>query len=52
MTPTLNNDALYRDFVNNFLSIERFAEYYDLDEKEAETFINHHRELVKERGYY
>jgi hypothetical protein len=30
---------LYLDWVNNFLTIERFAEYYGLDEDDAKDLL-------------
>ena len=30
---------LYLDWVNNFLSIERFAEYYGLDDDDAKALL-------------
>ena len=30
---------LYRDWVNNFLTVERFAEYYNLSIEDAEWVI-------------
>ena len=42
---------LYRDYFNNFLSLERFAEYYQIaTEEKAHRVINLGR-LLHERGY-
>ena len=30
---------LYLDWVNNFLTIEKFSEYYGLDEEDAKTLL-------------
>lgn len=30
---------LYLDWVNNFLTIEKFSEYYGLDEKDAKQLL-------------
>jgi len=30
---------LYLDWVNNFLTLERFAEYYGLDEEDAKQLL-------------
>ena len=35
--------AIYRDWVNNFLTVSRFAEYYALSETEASELIDRHR---------
>ena len=35
----------YLDYVNNFLTVEGFAEYYGLDADEAGGFLNVAREL-------
>ena len=37
---------LYLEYVNNFLTIERFAEYYGFTVIEAEKIINKGRELL------
>lgn len=31
---------IYLDYFNNFLTINRFAEYYDIEPDEARTLIN------------
>ena len=33
----------YLDYVNNFLTVERFAEYYNMSIQEAEKFINSYK---------
>lgn len=39
--------GLYLDWVNNFLTLARFAEYYDLDRDTAERVIRLGRVLHK-----
>jgi hypothetical protein len=34
------NEFMYLDYVNNFLTVERFAEYYDLTIEEANLIID------------
>ena len=41
---------LYLDYLNDFLTIERFAEYYDLSVTQATTLINLGREYHEERA--
>lgn len=36
---------VYMDWVNNFLTVEFFAEYYGLTDKQAETLINLARDV-------
>jgi hypothetical protein len=36
---------LYIDYCNNFLTVEYFAEYYDLSDEEANFVINNGRIL-------
>ena len=47
MTPL---QTIYLDWVNNFLSVECFARYYMIPEKDAKQLIdicrNHHEDLV------
>lgn len=31
---------LYLDWVNNFLTVERFAEHYNMEERQAEEIID------------
>jgi hypothetical protein len=41
-------ESIYLDWKNNFLTLERFAEYYETDVMDAKTFlhnINHAWEL-------
>ena len=33
----------YLDYINNFLTVEAFSEYYNMDIKEAEDFINSYK---------
>jgi hypothetical protein len=40
---------LYLDWVNNFLTVERFAEYYGLDTNEAEKQILIGRKIHNQR---
>ena len=37
--------GLYIDYVNNFLTVDKFAEYYRLTNESAEFIINKGREL-------
>lgn len=43
---------LYLDFVNNFLTISRFAEYYEIGEKQATAIIKKGRVRVNKLGVY
>lgn len=36
---------LYLDYVNNFLTVERFAEYYEIEESQAVLIIEQGRKL-------
>ena len=36
---------MYLDWVNNFLTIECFAEYYEIEEDTARAIINEGREI-------
>lgn len=36
---------MYLDFVNNFLSVEKFAEHYGISEDTAGTILKSEREL-------
>jgi len=36
----MTNSALYLDWLNNFLTLERFAEYYGITLEEAAIVIN------------
>jgi hypothetical protein len=40
-----NRERLYLDYVNNFLTVDRFAEYYALSIKTANEVINEGRIL-------
>ena len=39
----LINGAMFNDWVNNFLTVKRFAEYYEISESEALTLIETER---------
>jgi hypothetical protein len=43
---------MYLDYVNNFLSVSRFAEYYNISERQANSIIESGRKYLKEDGYY
>jgi hypothetical protein len=43
---------MYLDYVNNFLSVSRFAEYYNISERQANSIIESGRKYAKEDGYY
>ena len=36
----MNNEALYLDWLNNFLTLDRFAEYYSMTREDASQAIN------------
>lgn len=38
---------LYLDYVNNFLTVERFAEYYQISEEYASAIIKEGRKLIE-----
>ena len=40
---------LYLDWVNNFLTIERFSEYYGLDEDDARDLLNLAKKCQEQR---
>lgn len=40
---------LYLDYVNNFLSVERFAEYYNMSERKANRTIELGRQVHERR---
>lgn len=42
--PTLDIVALYLDYVNNFLTVERFAEHYEVSFQLADLIISEGRE--------
>jgi len=49
----LDNDAIieiYLDWVNNFLSLDKFAEHYGLDEIDANYIIDLGRKLNEEEA--
>ena len=35
----MKKETMYLDYINNFLTVERFAEYYDISEDEANDII-------------
>jgi len=37
---------VYLDYVNNFISVARFASYYGITEQEAVNFINNERRIA------
>jgi hypothetical protein len=37
---------VYLDYVNNFLTVSKFASYYGITEKEANNFINNERRIA------
>lgn len=41
--------ALFLDYVNNFLTVQGFASYYDLAEHEAETLVSVGKRIHSER---
>jgi len=43
---------MYLDYKNNFLSVSKFAEYYNISETQANSIINEGRKYAKEDGYY
>jgi len=43
---------LYLDWVNNFLSIERFAEYYGLDDDDAKALLEIAKKNHEQRVEY
>lgn len=40
----MTRNEMYLDYVNNFLTVARFAEYYNMTEEEAREFIEYERE--------
>jgi hypothetical protein len=43
---------LYLDWVNNFLTIERFSEYYGLDENDAKELLKLAKKCHEQRVDY
>ena len=43
---------MYLDYKNNFLSVRKFAEHYNISETQANSIINQGRKYLKEDGYY
>ena len=41
--------ALYLDWVNNYLTLETFAEHHGISKSHAYTLINRGKELYKDR---
>jgi hypothetical protein len=48
---TMDYEKLYLDYFNNFLTVERFAEYYELDVITAQNVINEGRKINHARRY-
>jgi len=44
-------EALYLDYFNNFLTVDRFAEYYCLSFRQASRIIHIGRHLNHRRAY-
>lgn len=42
--PTIDIEALYLDYVNNFLTVEKFAEHYGVSFQLADLIISEGRE--------
>lgn len=53
--PTINGDQdkirMFRDWFNNFLTLSRFASYYDITENEALSIIDQGRKLHDDLAY-
>jgi hypothetical protein len=43
---------MYLDYKNNFLSVSKFAEYYNISKRQANSIIESGRKYAKEDGYY
>lgn len=43
---------MYLDYKNNFLSVRKFAEHYNISETQANSIIESGRKYAKEDGYY
>jgi len=41
--PATNQEDMYLDYVNNFLTVLCFAEYYGISEDDARALINEQR---------
>lgn len=39
--------SMYLDYVNNFISLQGFADHYDISPERANEIINRGRELLK-----
>lgn len=39
-------EKVYLDYVNNFLTVSKFASYYGITEKEASNFIDNQRRIA------
>ena len=46
----MNKEELYIDYFNNFLTVERFAEYYEMELSEAQAVINEGRKINHARS--
>lgn len=44
--------AMYLDYVNNFLTVGGFADYYGISDEQAQKIIESGREYLKEDGHY
>lgn len=45
--PTINIKELYLDYTNNFLTVQRFAEYHGISEELAQMIINEAKNLIE-----
>jgi hypothetical protein len=43
-SPKKTNEEMYLDWVNNFLTVERFAEYYSMTVVQATSLIESEKE--------
>ena len=43
--PCKDKELIFLDWINNFLSVKRFAEYYSITPQEARIFLKHCKEL-------
>lgn len=46
----IDTEKLYLDYVNNFLTLASFAEYYGLSESEAQIVIDCGREINQRKA--
>lgn len=47
MIKIVNAETAYLDYVNNFLTVEKFAEHYGISEKEALNLIQGQRNMLQ-----